>query len=80
MKTEPYDLRIIRILEPLSEQIWVTSMLTVLNETQATLKRASGEASWGTWLRCKERNIHPTLSSPLCLVQKRISFSFHLSL
>jgi len=47
MKTEPYDLRTIRILEPLSEQIWVTSMLTVLNETQATLKRALAEKLLG---------------------------------
>lgn len=47
MKTEPYDLRIIRILEPLLEQIWVTSMLTVLNETQATLKRALAEKLLG---------------------------------
>ena len=47
MKTEPCDLRSIRILEPLSEQIWVTSMLTVLNETQATLKRALGEKLLG---------------------------------
>lgn len=47
MKSEPYDLRIIRILQPLSEQVWVTPMLTVLNETQAALKRALAEKLLG---------------------------------